>query len=157
MKYIILFSLVMSFGTGFCQTASELKQVRGKYRDSLVKVIEIINKEKEPRVNLIEFSIPENEEESILFYSLDQQKESSSAFHILGRKIRELISGGNHTILRKYLILSQYVDGYFAEAYFDHIESIIEVQRELFCKTVKTIPQEKTKRLSEYKSRAHCP
>src|SRR5579859_2382573 len=157
MNYIILFSLVMSFGTGFCQTASELKQVRRKYRDSLVKVIEIINKEKEPRVNLIEFSIPENEEESILFYSLDQQKESSSAFHILGRKIRELISGGNHTILRKYLILSQYVDGYFAEAYFDHIESIIEVQRELFCKTVKTIPQEKTKRLSEYKSRAHCP
>lgn len=154
---MILFLFIALFGDGLCQKSlSERKPVRERYRDSITKVIEVINRGKDPQVKLIEFCIPETAEESVLFYSVDQLKESSNAFHILGRKIRELISGGNQSILRKYLIVSQFVDGYFAEAYFDHIEGIIEKQKELFCKTIRAIPQEKTRRLSEYKAKADC-
>ena len=157
MKYIILFSLVILFGDGFCQKSlPEPQPVRGKYEDSLRRVMKILNEGMIPKVKLIEYCIPETADESALFYSLDQQKENSNSFHILGRKMRELISGGNEPIFKKYLALSQFVDGYFAEAYFDDIGNIIVKQKELFCKTIKALPQEKTRRLSEYKTKAGC-
>ncbi len=157
MKYTVLFLLVVLFGDCFCQAKpSEAQHVREKYEDSLRRAMKILNEGKIPRVKLIEYCIPETADESALFYSLDQQKENSNSFHILGRKIRELISAGNEPVFKKYLALSQFVDGYFAEGYFDHIESIIEKQKELFCKTIKTLPQEKRKRLSEYKAKADC-
>ena len=157
MRTTVVFLFVILFGDCFCQSAlSESKPIREKYKDSLQRVINILKEGKTPKVKLIEYCIPETDDESALFYSLDQQKESTNAFHILGRKIRELISGGNEPVLKKYLVMSQFVDGYLAEAYFDHIESIIQKQKELFCKTINTIPQEKTKRLSDYKAKAGC-
>lgn len=157
MRSIILFSFVILFGNGFCQKAlPESKPIREKYQNSLQKAINILKEGKTPEVKLIEFCIPETDKESTIFYSLDQQKENTDAFHILGKKIRELVSAGDKPIFKKYLVMSQFVDGYFAEAYFDDIETIIQKQKELFCKTVNTIPQEKTKRLSEYKTKAGC-
>jgi hypothetical protein len=53
-------------------------------------------------------------------------------------------------------MLSEFVDGYFAEVYFEDIEGLIEKNPELFCKTVKALPTQKTLRLSEAKKKSGC-
>lgn len=140
-----------------CQsTQQEPRHVREKYGDSLQRAIKILKEGKTPRVKLIVYCMPETEDEGNLFYSLDSQRENSDAFHILDRKIRELTSDGNEPVFKKYLVMSQFVDGYFAEAYFDDIESIIQKQPRLFCKVIKGIPNDKMKRLAKYRIQAGC-
>src|SRR5258706_10473741 len=156
MKTVILFSFIILFGKVFCQKApKDLTLVRDKYKDSLQKAINTFKEGKTPKIKLIEFCIPETSDEFLLFFGLDYQKENSPAFNSLNAKILEEAASGNESVLRKYLAMSQFVDGYFAEAYFDHVEGIAQKQKVLFCKTINSLPKEKTKELSEIKSNAN--
>lgn len=157
MRSIILFSLIISLTKSYCQDVQgEKNRIRNNYQDTLLKVINALKQNRTPRINLIVYCMPETANESLLFYSLDQRLDDSKAFHMLEKKIQDLVEKGNIPAFKKYLLMSQFVDGYFAEAYFDQMESIIKTHKELFCKTIKPIPNEKTNRLSGYKAQAGC-
>lgn len=100
-------------------------------------------------VKEIEFSIPVSKEEALIYFSSDYSKELSKSFQDLQQKTLKYSIDGNASILRKYLYLSEFVDGYFAESYFDDVEKIAEAQRDLFCKTLSKADKNKIKRLNE--------
>jgi hypothetical protein len=157
MKSIILFLSVILFGESFGQSKlPEPSNVRKRYKDSLEMVIAVVREGKTPKTKAIEYCIPETSDEYLLFFSFDYQKENSKAFDGLNNHILQLATNGNKSVLKKYLAMSQFVDGYFAESYFDNVNGIIGKQKDLFCKTITKLPQEKTKRLSEYKAQAGC-
>jgi hypothetical protein len=76
--------------------------------------------------------MPNTSNEATIFYKQDYDKRTSKAFQTLNKLIAEKASS-NGEILSGYLKLSQFVDGYFAEAYFDRIEAIARNANKLFC------------------------
>jgi hypothetical protein len=134
----------------------ESKLVRNKYQETLERVIKILEAGKSPKVSLIEFCIPETDQEATLFFDKNIKKENWDAFNVFYQKISELILTGDGRILEKYLIFSQFVDGVIAETYFDNIEKVIQRQQKLFCKIIDGIPKEKTKRLADFRTQAGC-
>jgi hypothetical protein len=154
-KNVIFLFFLFQFGYGFCQkTQSNL--VRNGYADSLRKIMKVIKEGRDLKIKSIEFCFPQTNSESALFYHLDYKKENSKSFGILENRIRELAFGGHLVILKKYLMLSEFVDGYFAEAYFDDVEGLMEKKPELFCKTIKELPKDKIMQLSELRKKANC-
>jgi hypothetical protein len=152
-----MFTFIILFGESFCQsTLPEQNNVREKYKDSLEKVIATIKVGKMPKIKAIEYCIPETSDEYLLFFSFDYQKDNSKAFDDLNNHILQSATNGNKPILKKYLAMSQFVDGYFAESYFDNINGIIKKQKDLFCKSINEMPKGKIKRLSEYSVQASC-
>lgn len=43
--------------------------------------------------------------------------------------------------------MSQFIDGYFAESYFDEMASVAELQAEIFCSEISKLLPEKVRRL----------
>jgi hypothetical protein len=149
-KFAVVFAFSLSSAFSYCQ------EIRSSYPDSLKKIISVIEDGKNPAVGLIEYCLPETNKESSLFYQLDYQPTTAKPFGILEGKVRRLAFGGEVALLKKYLLLSEFIDGYFAEAYFDRLSEFAKENSSLFCKTIETLPKEKTKRLIEVEKKAGC-
>lgn len=112
-------------------------------------MVKLLKEKQEPTQSEIQYLIPESEEEAITFFTVDFEKGNSEEF----RKLLSIIDGycmkGNKSIFKKYLVYSEFVDGYIAEDYFDSIEKIISVQKGLFCELFKTLPKERVSRLTK--------
>jgi hypothetical protein len=151
MKYIpvLIFALTLTN----CYSQSRVINYRPHYKDSLQRLIGVAKKEGQLNSkldNLLEFCVPENEQEASEFYRLDGQKDSSAQFRIISSRIYSSIMNRNGNMLRKYLVLSQFVDGYFAETYFMNIDQISSKRKKLFCVTLESLPVDQVTRLSEY-------
>lgn len=102
--------------------------------------------------SLVLHVIPTSAEESLIYFSSDYSKDSSMAFQTLQSRIVTLCVEGNGDILKKYLYLSEFVDGYFAEDYFDNIEKIMKHQQALTCSTLSSSSSGKIKRLTNLRN-----
>ena len=120
-----------------------------KYEKSLRYVLNNLDKVNDEE---IEFSIPTTTEESLIYFSSDYKKELSKEFQSLQNRIVDLCVRGNTGVLKKYFYLSEFVDGYFGEDYFDSINKIMKAQKDLACSTLLSSDVNKTKRLTEIKS-----
>lgn len=100
--------------------------------------------------------IPTSQDEYLKFYSLTDpdRKELWDSFYEMVVMI-EKRTENNEIILKKYLEMSLYVDGEFAEAYFDFIGYYVEHSKEDFCKIFPQLDKEKRKRI-EYYFEDHC-
>jgi hypothetical protein len=110
------------------------------------------NDDKTFDLKTIKYVIPTTQEEAIIFYSFDDKEETSKSLRSLLKKIESLSINENREIFIKYLYLSEFVDGYFAEDYFDSIEKIALKKRTYFCKILTSVDKRKTKRLNIIKA-----
>jgi hypothetical protein len=123
-----------------------------EYRSRLTKTIQMIINGEEIGSNQIKNSIPESGDEYSIYYSFTTKNDSVSyAFYQLDKKIFESVKKDTSDIFESYLMLSQFVDGDYAESYFDHIDFLLNNYGDRFCQTISKIPTEKVLRLlSDY-------
>lgn len=145
--------LVLSFAIVSLQAVTSHGQstkLRPVYVDSLNQVVKILKEDNVPGVELIDYCIPETQYESLLFFQLDYKQESSSEFRKLLQQVDKLCLKGREPTIKKFIVLSQFVDGYFAEDYFDSAEKICKAKRKVFCKVFNTVDTEKKQKLISY-------
>lgn len=116
------------------------------FLNRLIRNIESVHKDS------IAYSIPLTRNEAVAFYKLDYSNQTSPGF----RKLLERIQGlcmSDKQILSKYLYVSEFVDGYFAEDYFDAVEVMAGKKKSFFCSTIFELDQAKVLRLSEIREK----
>jgi hypothetical protein len=128
--------------------------IRPGYVDSLNLVVKTIKDGHDPSAMLIAYCIPETQEESSIFFNLDYDQKLSGPFQKMLHTIERYCLDGNENIMEKFIAMSQYVDGYFAEDYFDSAAKIYKVQKKKFCKIMKSTDSRKKERL--IKSGCNC-
>src|SRR5882762_5905809 len=141
----LLFSLFLV--NSFNIFAGDTDTVRAGYIDSVKIVLKNIQATKDSQV--IEYCIPTTTAESRLYFSLNYEKEFSPGFQELQKKIVRSSISGNTKLLRKYLYLSEFVDGYFAEDYFVAVEKIARSNIVSFCNVLADCDKQKIERLKE--------
>jgi len=139
--------LILFAGSLHTAVYAKVSKVRLGYSDSLTHVIEVFKAGKTPSVSLTNYSIPESMDEARLFFQLDYKKESIVEFRKFLQYIDALCIKGNESTIRKFIILSQFVDGYFAEDYFDSAKKICRSKRKIFCRVFDTVDIENKRRL----------
>lgn len=127
-------------------------EIRENYRERLEKVINSTDVTDHDIV----FVIPTTSKEALMFFSTDFQKQTSSQFSELQSRILSLCQSGNKDAIGRFLYMSEFVDGYFAEDYFDNLEKIGNSQIELLCKQMNTLNQDKIRRLADFRH-LRCP
>jgi hypothetical protein len=145
---VLLFSLLL---INYKVSANSPDSVRRGYSDSVKFVLENIKTVMDSRK--IEFCIPTSIAESLIYFSFDYKKEFSPAFEELQGKMVQYSINGNKKILKKYLYMSEFVDGYFAEDYFVALEKIATSKQANFCKVLATCEKQRVVRLSEARSK----
>jgi hypothetical protein len=123
-----------------------------QYKDSLMKMMKILREKQKLSRKLIITCIPSNDKEAFEFFMLDYNKSTSANFWKLFSLIEDKSKEGDLDIFDKYLMMSNYVDGYFAEHYFGTIEDMITVKKKMFCDEVSKISLARVKRLDRYYS-----
>lgn len=111
----------------------QISNVRPGYADSLNHVVQIFKNNNAPRSELVEYCMPQSKEESLLFFKLDYEKQSAREFRMLLQRVDTLCVEGRETTIDKFILLSQFVDGYFADDYFDSLEKVYKSNPNLFC------------------------
>jgi hypothetical protein len=124
--------------------------LRPGYSDSIRYVFKNIATIKDSQV--IEYCIPTTTAESHIYFSLDYEKEFSPGFRTLQQKLIRYSISGNTRLLKKYLYLSEYVDGYFVDDYVAAVEKIARANIISFCNVIADCDPEKIKNLSEIKT-----
>ncbi|MEJ0031741.1 MAG: hypothetical protein WDO15_15800 [Bacteroidota bacterium] len=145
----ILFSLLLttsllSANHAFANSADTL---RAGYRDSIKFVLKNIATIKDSQV--IEYCLPTTTAESHIYFSLDYEKEFSPGFRALQQKMIRYSITGNTKLLKKYLYLSEYVDGYFVDDYVAAVEKIARANIVSYCNVLKDCDPQKIKNLVE--------
>jgi len=120
------------------------------YKEALEKVIQSINNENAVNKSDMLRVMPTNQEEANVFYRLDYDTSTSNAFQRLDKMIVENVRSGDADFMIKYLRMSPYVDGYFAEAYFDNIDHLSSNDQMLFCSSYKILSDEEKRRLMDF-------
>lgn len=124
------------------------KKICEEYKKTLDEIIIKIKNGGKIEVNDILESMPGSNKEAIIFYSYDYSTSTSKSFQFLNEKINEN-SLSNNEVLSKYLAMSQFVDGYFAESYFDVVESIAQKNNVNFCNEYQKLRSDKVSRLAD--------
>lgn len=146
--YLLLFLLSLAS----CKSrAVQGPMLRKNYQRNLEMVLNKIHLEN--GIQSLEKVIPITQDEATIYFSLDYDKIRTDQLRVMRKKLVELCKGGNTRILSKYLNLSEFVDGYFAEDYFDDMEVIFNSQKSLSCATLSKSDPNKTNRLNEIKKR----
>lgn len=146
MKFIAKYILV-SFFLCSCSTLSQGTVPNG-YEKNLQEVMQQLISGKELNVEQIQNAIPKTEGDFIVFYSYTKKDEkSNTAFYTLNNLILKYAMNGESSIFKSFLLLSEFVDGEYAESYFEDVEAVIEKNKETFCKLFPQLPKKKVKRL----------
>lgn len=138
-----------------CSCTVMSKRTEGKgYNEKLQITIKHLITGKELSVEQIQDAIPKTEDDFITFYSYTEKDEKNNvAFYELNNLILKYAIKGESNILKPYLLLSEFVDGDYAESYFEDVETVIKKNRDIFCKLFTELPKKKVKRLSNLYSK----
>lgn len=136
----------------FTQVQKEKNMLRTveDYKPILKSGIDVLTSGDSLDEKLIVDLIPSSQEEALMFFNVDIEGDEahSSAFRKINNEfVRYSIEYKNHELLYKYLAHSQFVDGYFAENYFDNVQKIINQNPEAFCEQFKANAPERVNRL----------
>jgi hypothetical protein len=152
MKILFSFLFILFAASSWASVPNKTDStVRNDYRKSLSYVL--LNLNSITDLKKIAYVIPISEAEAEIYFSSDYTNKLSRYFKKMEEKIVKLSIAGNNQILTKYLYLSEFVDGYFAEDYFDDIEKIAKMRKDAFCNKLNTLNKTKTKRLNEIRAK----
>lgn len=157
--FFILFSiLVLVFFVGAnknkkieCENSS-----RNNYKSMLNDVVICFSKGEKVSIEELQNVIPITQEEFSIYYSFtdpEKGKLINKSFGEMDSKIIENAIKNKGTFMKLYLHLAPFVDGEYAEGYYDDVESIIEMNRSLFCKIYGNLNSDSKIKLKEYKER----
>ncbi|MCF8298069.1 MAG: hypothetical protein K9J13_11030 [Saprospiraceae bacterium] len=98
--------------------------------------------------------IPETQDEYDKYYELtnpNNGEEFHKMYNFLENQIyyKGIVEQNNKEIIKKVILLAPYVDGEYAESYFDYLDYIAEKDNKIFCELFKDIA-EKEKRFESY-------
>jgi hypothetical protein len=91
--------------------------------------------------------LPQNENEYIILYETSNTDEGMEFFDYLYGLFKSCVE--NERVFNGFLNMAEYVDGEFAESYFEDIEVLILKYKTSYCKLKKSISKEAARRLSE--------
>jgi hypothetical protein len=141
--------LVFILGCKSIQQTPLLNQKR--YEDELIATFHKIEQGRRINDKTIVNLIPKNEKQYLVFYSMtypDREDEIRNSFYKLDSIIIDR-ANHNYEILDVYILLSQFVDGEYAEGYFDNLEYLIGHNRQEFC-SLFSREAEKLSRINNY-------
>jgi hypothetical protein len=118
--------------------AQEFPRGDPEYIKSLKKVIADITDSKPLNLSQIEKVIPISVGEYFTYYdytSASKSEETVKAFYNLDSMIYANAKLNKPKFTEKVIKMSQFVDGEYAEAYFEYLEDIIKLNTKCFCKT----------------------
>ena len=101
-------------------------------------------------------AIPTTQDEFLLYYTYtypDKKDEIRHAFSKVDNEIGKNAANNRNGFLKLYLELSPLVDGEYAESYFDHVEFVIEKNKDIFCKVYNELSEKSKNMLEEYHSK----
>ena len=133
------------------KTNQELENNKNIRIRDIKKYIQLINEFQNERViNNAELLIPTSEEEYLYFYSLTNNSEDNKLFLRIDSTISDCVINDKYDCFKKYLYLSEFVDGEYAESYFEDVDFIIYKNKNKFCEMFKNLDKAKTIRLLSY-------
>lgn len=147
MKLTLICILLGQLNIAAANVPPDSSKARPGYADSLKIIVGIYKAVKVPSIKQIAFCIPENAKESNIFFQLDYEKQSENEFSKLLDDIERLCMEGEKSVIRKFIVLSNFVDGYFAEDYFDSADKIYKERPDVFCMVFSETNESKTTRL----------
>ncbi len=152
MRIISKTLIVLLFMTSCSVIAQNSRTVSIKsYKENIQQVIRSLIDGEKLTKEQISNAVPKTEEGYFEFMSYtDKGEESKTAFFELNNLILESAMNKEKDIFKSFLLLSEFVDGYFAESYFDDAEAVIEKNPDLFCEIYRQLPKEKVKRLVSF-------
>ena len=157
--FFILFSI---FVLVFFVEASKNKKIdfennsRSNYKSSLNDVILSFSKGKKVSIEKLQNVIPISQNEFSIYYSFTFPKKGKlihKSFYSMDSQIIETAKKNKGLFLKLYLQLSPFVDGEYAEGYYDDVESIIEKNKNVFCNIYTSLNSDSKIKLKEYKVR----
>ena len=120
------------------------------YEHKLKTTIKSIILEEKLTIEQIQRAIPKTEEEYFVFYSYTEKDgRYNEAFYELNNLIFKNAMSNEKGVFRLYLLLSEFVDGEYAESYFEDVEAVIIENMQSFCELFSQLPKKKVKRLLE--------
>ncbi|MEP5611546.1 MAG: hypothetical protein ABJP45_04820 [Cyclobacteriaceae bacterium] len=120
------------------------------YTKALDRVITVLNRNEETSQRMILMAMPQSANQAQEFYELDYDETTSEAFNKLNKIILEYVMDGKGEFILRYLKMSQWVDGYFAEVYFDYLENLADKKSEQFCDEFGSLDESERKRIAEF-------
>ncbi len=158
-NYVCLSIVLLFFGCtkqGNKRQEDKYEEQRGSLRnyDSLMNnaIDNVINKKILNNSELLKL-IPETSAEYINYYSCTSPTKGENvndAFIIIDDNIKANATQNVQGFLIKYLELSQFVDGEYAESYFEDIDFIIEGNKNIFCTTYNNLTDISKSKLEDY-------
>ena len=123
------------------------------YNSNLISAIKKVEKGDSLSTELIVMTIPKTEKEYLLFYSYtDPDKKETlnkDAYYKLIDLYYKKSSQGNEEVYKYLLELSMFVDGEFAESYFEDLDFIVSTNKILFCKVYSISEKTKVLRIKD--------
>jgi len=127
-------------------------QTKRNYDELLEEALKEWGKENNISDALVIKIIPETQEEYYKYYEFsDKGEEFHKMYSYLENKIyfNGIVELNNKEIIRKVVLLAPFVDGEYAESYFDYLDYIADKNNKLFCELFKDVA-EKEKRFKSY-------
>lgn len=129
------------------------------YKRVLDTAISLINSGHELKINELLIVIPKTFDEYLTMYELTYPEQDSSkqiAFDYIDKQMHELALQGNIDVMKAYLNLSAFIDGEYAESYYDDAEFVIKKNAKLFCDIFRQLTKEAKANFNEVRSKV-CP
>ena len=148
---------IISKGSIYIQITDN-QGVRDGYRETIIEIINKMNKSEFVGNDELLYAIPRSEEEYLTFYSLtypDMEKPIRDGFYELNNAFKEKANARISDFFIAYLQLSQFVDGEYADGYFEDVEFVIKNNIDYFCEIYPSLPVNKVKRLQSSYTK-HC-
>ena len=98
-------------------------------------------------------AVPTTKEEFSIYYSYtypDKGKSKSESFYKVDNEIGKNATNNKGGFLKLYLELSSFVDGEYAESYYEDVDFIISKNKEIFCGLYKGLSSSSRKKLEDY-------
>ena len=153
MKIIIYLIVIFAgFGTAKANNLIIYDNVnqRANYVKKLRNVITSLKIEKKITYLEIQYVIPVSNEEFHEFYSYSYKGECLNAFERLNELFKEYATKRKLRFFILYLKLAEFVDGEFAEGYFESLEHIVKKNKTYYCRVRNTTSQKVRDRISDY-------
>lgn len=121
-----------------------------KYKNTLIGSVKKMEMGDSITSALLIKCIPKTDKEYMSFYSLtypSKVKVDKKSYYKLIDLFYKRALDGNESVYRSLLEMSKFVDGEFADSYFEDLDFIVAKDKSLFCKVYLIANPEKVKRL----------
>lgn len=124
-----------------------------EFQSNLYKVNDIDYNDIIESPKLVEALIPNSIEEYFEFYSLSYSEKTLSLYRKIDMAIIELATRNKGNCTYLYFNMAEYVDGEYAQKFFDNIDSLIEKNKTTFCKFFSNLRKGSQERLESKRSK----